>query len=86
MKAATNKKEEERRRKISDSARASGARQAYYARIRGAKKGPDSLVTRAAKSASHRAKRGTPEWQVYFDYALRQYALELELKRKLGWS
>ncbi|KKN68970.1 hypothetical protein LCGC14_0446550 [marine sediment metagenome] len=75
--------ERERRRKISESARASDARKAYYDRIRGVKRGPDSLETRAAKSASHRAKYGTPKWDLFYNHALRQYQQEAELQQKL---
>ncbi|KKM63679.1 hypothetical protein LCGC14_1509000, partial [marine sediment metagenome] len=40
-----SKKEQLRRTRISDSAKSSDARQAYYDRIRGVKRGPDSLET-----------------------------------------
>lgn len=78
-----SKKEQLRRTRISDSAKSSDARQAYYDRIRGVKRGPDSLETRAAKSASHRAAPGTKKWQLFFDHALRQYQQDAELQRKL---
>ena len=78
-----SKKEQLRRTRISDSAKSSDARQAYYDRIRGVKRGPDSLETRAAKSASHRAKRDTKAWQILYGHALRQYRQEAELEQLL---
>ena len=69
-------KELERRRKISESARASPKRQAYYARIRGQKRGPDPFETRARKSASHRAPKATERWQIYRSLALAKLEAE----------
>jgi hypothetical protein len=69
----------ERRQKISEGARASSKRQAYYNRIRGCKRGPDSIETRARKSASHLAPPGTAAWELYYMLSLTKLALEAEV-------
>ncbi|KKM60474.1 hypothetical protein LCGC14_1541430 [marine sediment metagenome] len=75
--------ERDRRAAISASAKASPSRKAYYARIRGVKKGPNSIETRAKKSASHLAAPGTAKWRVYYAHAFRRFTLEAELAAEL---
>ena len=84
MTKTVSPEERERRRKISESARASEKRRAYYDRIRGVKRGPDSLETRAAKSASHKADRtDMVRWQAFYDFALRRFTQEAQLAAEL---
>lgn len=76
MVVEVSERELERRRKISETRRKSPKCAAYYARIRGVPRGPDSLETRAKKSASHRARRGSRAWQVCYRTALARMKLE----------
>ena len=62
---------------------ATESQERYYQRLRGIPKGPDSMKTRAAKAASHRADKGTPEWTLWYQHSLKVLRLERSLSRRL---
>lgn len=71
-------KERARRLKISQSAKASPKQKAHHDKLRGVRKGPESIQVRAKKSASKKALPGTKAWDMFYAQALR----ELRLKQK----
>lgn len=75
--------EKKRRAKISESLRSSDAQRAYHDRLRGHLKGPDSIETKAAKSASHLAKKGSAEWEVYYESALASFKAREHAQERL---
>lgn len=62
---------------------ATEAQRRYYDRIRGVTKGPDSMNTRAAKAASHRAQKGTRAWALWFDFEIAKLHLERALAERI---
>lgn len=65
-------KEKQRRARISASLKQSDKQKAHHERLRGVKRGPESLAVRAKKAASKRARPGTPAWELYYKQALRR--------------